>query len=204
MEHQTQSECLQLLEQRYREKCATPSDINEHLPTLRRYAENCRHVTELGVRTVVSTWAFLAGLADWRAANPMFSRTLVSVDIAHPIKHGGTLEDVIEAARAARIVFEFIEGDDRKIILPATDLLFIDTLHVEEQLRAELELHAAAVRRWIILHDTQTFGVCGELPGTRGLRPAITHFLTENREGRHWRVAEQFINNHGLTILERT
>ena len=29
---------------------STPSDINEHLPTLLRYAQECDHITEMGVR----------------------------------------------------------------------------------------------------------------------------------------------------------
>jgi len=36
-----------------------PSDINEHLPALREYASKCGTVAELGVRTKVSTYAFL-------------------------------------------------------------------------------------------------------------------------------------------------
>lgn len=48
------------IEEKYQQHCNTPSDINEHLPTLRRYAEQCETVCELGVRGVVSTWAFLA------------------------------------------------------------------------------------------------------------------------------------------------
>jgi hypothetical protein len=38
---------------------STPSDINEHLPTLLRYAQECDHITEMGVRWVVSTYAFV-------------------------------------------------------------------------------------------------------------------------------------------------
>jgi len=37
------------------------ADIREHLYTLKNYAEKSRHITEMGVRGVVSTWAFLAG-----------------------------------------------------------------------------------------------------------------------------------------------
>ena len=46
----------------YAALCARPSDINEHLPTLRAYAERVDSVVEMGVRGVVSTWALLAGL----------------------------------------------------------------------------------------------------------------------------------------------
>jgi hypothetical protein len=46
-----------LLGERYRAAC--PSDIHEHLPTLSELARECKHVTELGTRTGVSTLAFL-------------------------------------------------------------------------------------------------------------------------------------------------
>ncbi|MGD9307318.1 MAG: glycosyltransferase family 4 protein, partial [Desulfobacterales bacterium] len=44
------------LEKIYSQKCETPSDINQHLPILRKYAAQCSHITEFGVRGVVSTW----------------------------------------------------------------------------------------------------------------------------------------------------
>ena len=43
----------------YNVLCNTPSDINEHMPTLYQFACTCSHITEMGVREVVSTWAFL-------------------------------------------------------------------------------------------------------------------------------------------------
>ena len=46
----------------YHRACATPGDIYLHLPTLYRYASCCRHVTEFGTRTGVSTLALLRAL----------------------------------------------------------------------------------------------------------------------------------------------
>ena len=45
---------------KYEEKTHLPSDINEHLPTLKFYGEDCETIMEMGVRSIVSTWAFLA------------------------------------------------------------------------------------------------------------------------------------------------
>ena len=41
------------MENKFKTLCETPSDINQHLATLRHYAEECDHVTEFGVRDVV-------------------------------------------------------------------------------------------------------------------------------------------------------
>jgi predicted O-methyltransferase YrrM len=52
-----------LLEFGYNFACITKSDINEHLPVLTEYANECSHITEFGTRTGVSTWAWLASKA---------------------------------------------------------------------------------------------------------------------------------------------
>ena len=56
------------LEQRINQLFQTPSDINEHLPTIIKYGQECDHITEMGVRGIVSTWggrAALTSLAVW-------------------------------------------------------------------------------------------------------------------------------------------
>ena len=50
---------MNLAEIKYTQACTKGSDINEHLPTLKKYSQYCDHITELGVRGIVSTWAFL-------------------------------------------------------------------------------------------------------------------------------------------------
>jgi hypothetical protein len=167
-----------------------PSDINEHMMALKNYASECSHITEMGVRNVVSTWAFLA-------AKP---KKLVSIDIVQcPIQEAAT------AATAAGIDFQFMVADtsDPKLSIEQTDLLFIDTLHIYEQLKQEFKLHSNKVKKYIILHDTTTFGEIGESTvnkSNKGLWPAVEEFLTENK---NWVLNKRFTHNNGLTILER-
>jgi hypothetical protein len=176
----------------------SPSDINEHLATLKHYAQGCDHVTEMGVRTVISTWAFLA-------AHP---GKLISIDIK-PV----AIEYAQRLARDAGIQFDFRLGDTGAddFEIEETDLLFIDTWHVYEQLKQELKLHSARVRRYIALHDTTTFAYLGEshnyqcavrpqAPPRRGLWPAVEEFLACNPD---WELRERFTHNNGLTILAR-
>ena len=59
----------------------TPTDINEHIETLVKYASQCDHVTEMGVRGIFSTWAFVA-------SRP---KKLISYDLYNPSKYGGIL-----------------------------------------------------------------------------------------------------------------
>lgn len=45
----------------YNKLCEISSDINEHLPTLKKYTEKCDIVAEMGVRFACSTWSFIEG-----------------------------------------------------------------------------------------------------------------------------------------------
>lgn len=173
----------------YAQKCDEPSDINEHLPTLRAYSNRCSHVTEFGVRHIVSTWALIAG-------RPL---TVVSYDISSPGDEA--INQLREIASDSGVAFRFHHQDVRLVTIEPTDLLFIDTYHTETQLREELKRHANNVKRWIILHDTETFGEKGEAESERGLNYAISEFLVE-RAGK-WKMEKHFQNNNGLTILAR-
>jgi hypothetical protein len=79
-----------------------------------------------------------------------------------------------------------------------TDLLFIDTRHDYDQLREELRRHADKVRKYIVLHDTTTYGERGETPGHQGLWPAVEELRTEG----NFRLQARCTNNNGLTLLE--
>jgi len=177
---------MKKLEKIYNEFCKTPSDINEHLPTLKRYAEECDHVTEMGVRYIVSTYALLMG-----EPKKMISYDIILCDWI-PVKD--MVKDVTD--------FEFIIGDTTQIEIEETDLLFIDTLHNFTQLSTELSLHASKVKKYLIFHDTTSFEVHGEsYDGSpqKGIWKAITNFLENNP---NWVLHERFTNNNGLTILK--
>jgi hypothetical protein len=55
---------MSLLEAKYITLCNTSRDINEHLPTLKAYAQECSSVFETGVRGVISSYALLYGLVE--------------------------------------------------------------------------------------------------------------------------------------------
>ena len=81
-----------------------------------------------------------------------------------------------------------------------TDMLFVDTFHTASQLRQELNRHADKVKKWIILHDTETFGEKGEAGFELGLNYAIYDFLNDHDE---WFELNRYTNNNGLTVLKR-
>ena len=188
---------------KYEQLRNTPSDINEHLPTLKKYTEECDTIVEMGVRSIVSTWAFLAG-------NP---KKLTSLDLYDPTKFGGNLQEVYDAAGLTNIDFSFIECDSLVYEMEPCDLLFIDTWHCYLQLKKELTRHHSKVNKYIILHDTVSYAnvdeksadEMGELNNIetnlpKGLYSAVDEFLSQNR---NWIIWEKKPNNNGLTILKR-
>ena len=175
------------IEALYRQAAQTPSDINEHVERLCELGKECPHITELGSRSGISTTA-------WAAARP---KKLVCYDL---VRHG-TIDLIERAAQAEGVEFVFHVEDVRLVSIEPTDLLFIDTLHVYDQLKIELALHADKARRYIVLHDTETFAQRGELPNSVGLWPAVEEFLAAHPE---WKLHERRANNNGLTVLSRT
>lgn len=165
----------------------TATDINEHLPMLYFLAQQCDHVTEFGVRTGASTLAFLHGLQGRPA-------TLRSYDIND--QYG--VQDSL--TRWTRVEWTFSICSTLSITrIEPTDLLFVDTLHNYDQVRQELALHGEAARRWIVFHDTETFGTVGD-DGGRGINQAITEWLEAKPE---WRIVYRTHRNNGLTVIER-
>jgi beta-1,4-mannosyl-glycoprotein beta-1,4-N-acetylglucosaminyltransferase len=174
-------------EELYRQALASPSDINEHLPTLYALARECAHVTEMGTRSGCSTRAFLHAQPE----------ALVCYDL----ERRPEVDPLEEAARqAGRPRFRFHQADVLQVEIEETDLLFIDTFHVYEQTRQELARHAGKVRKYLVFHDTTTFGDCGQEPGSRGIWPAIEEFLRDNSG---WQLVARHTQNNGLTVLRR-
>ena len=126
----------------YQRVCATPSDIQNHLPRFVALCEelHATHVIELGTRTGVSTIAWLYGLRG------IGRLTSVDIDPKPPI---GDYEH-----------WTFIQGDDLDpaVIdkLAPADIVFIDTSHHYEHTVAELATYRQLVKPGgrIVLHDT--------------------------------------------------
>jgi len=181
----------------------TPSDINEHIPIMLKYGQECDHITEMGVRGVLSTWA-------WLACAP--KNKFIAYDLQDPSKWGGDIQSVKDTAKSYGINFEFVESDVLNIDIKPTDLLFIDTWHHYNQLKVELERHSGKVKKYICFHDTTSYEHHSEpttsensfndkLDWNKGLWDAITEFLEENKD--IWKLKERFTNNNGFTIIER-
>lgn len=162
----------------------TPSDIVDHVPLLRWLASTHGRVVEFGVGPGVSTAAF-------RAARP---GSLVSYDVKPP--PDWLPPDWLPGGHDFRV------ADVLTIDPVECDLLFIDTRHVYEQLRAELERHAAGVTRTIALHDTHIPREhwTPDQNDPEGMWRALHEWLPVNP----WEVVLDLDYCNGLTVLART
>ena len=198
-----------IIDRKYIERCANWSDIYEHLPTLARYGSECSHITECGVRGVVSSYAFAHSLKNKKV------NKLIQVDL----DWNYNLDIFKKECDAENINVTFYQQSDLECPMEPTELLFIDTWHIYGHLKRELSRWNSYVSKYIIMHDTTVDEWQGEtvrlewnaeeqsiqsgIPINEiklGLWPAIEEFLVEYPE---WKLKERYVNNHGLTILER-
>ena len=199
----------EILIEGYNYYCNNVSDIYEHLPTLYKYAKQCNHITECGVRSIVSSFAFAYGLCDKSSAK------LVQVD---PEKDENS-DAFILLCNKNNINCVFYQQSDLECPIENTELLFIDTWHVYGQLKRELTQWHSHVSKYIIMHDTTVDEWLGESIRCgvnteeqsrnsgfpideieKGLWPAIEEFLIQYPE---WILEKRYTNNNGLTILRR-
>lgn len=208
------------LDMKYENAKSRVSDINEHIETLYNYSTECTSIAELGVRNMVSTWAFLRGLRDSKIKEQAKLRY-----------YGFDIVD-IDDSNLNRICFEndidctghFAQSDLAVDISTETyDMVFIDTAHNYPHCYEELCKFAPRTNKYIILHDTtidgerseyvrlgyepqhyqmlveQYGGKYTEEDFKKGLMYALGEFIEENPR---WQIWESKENNNGLTILK--
>jgi hypothetical protein len=184
------------IEDKYNHLCSTTSDINEHLPVLKKYAEECQSIIELGVRGVISTYALIYGLLN----NGKKTKKILLNDIA-PCD----INELLSITNDLPIEVNFQWVNDLQLeIKKNVDLTFIDTWHVYGQLKRELSKFSKFTNKYIILHDTTVDEWQGETIRNgwnakqqsketgmaideinKGLWPAIEEFLLENKD---WQI----------------
>lgn len=174
----------------YEHHLSCKNDIQEHLGFLRGLAmsKDVKRVVEFGFRTGVSTSAFLAAGA-----------IVLSFDIDH-IKCKPHIRNL--AAQYPK-TFQFKLCDSRKAQFLTCDLLFIDSDHTYATTLTELNNSHERVEKFIVLHDTVSFGRKDRPPGKGlGVYTAIQDFL-HTKAANCWYETLHLPNCNGLTLLER-
>lgn len=213
----------------------TRSDMNQFMEPLRDLALKVDHVTEVGVRACVSCWAFatakpavflqvdtqrLPGVDDLGALLERCSPT------GNGARGGGDDDDAAGRGGGATggMRWEFFRESSLTHAFEETDLLFLDTWHSYEQLHKELARTAHLVRRYIVMHDTESFEGKDEVDAgcdyrtgraaspkctpefnqpdsPHGLWPAVQAFLESHPD--EWALKRRYTESSGLTVLKR-
>ena len=189
-----------IIDQVYERVAKESSDMIEHMPTLKAYASQCPRIIEFGVWDCTSTWGLLAGHPKWMRSYDTVRRPEVDEVEAVTRDSSTDFQFILGNTIGASVERLDLPPDQVGIEIEPVDLLFIDTYHTYSQLKQEFKLHAAKAGRYIILHDTTTFGDIDQQydKSKPGLWLAIEEFLVEHSE---WKLKERFTNCHGLTIL---
>lgn len=184
------------INERFDRLSRTPSDINEHMKTLYKLAQECERITEFGTRHGVSTTAFLA-------AKP---KIMHCYDIDRK-KEVDELE-AIAGDMGVEFFFHQQSTSDPELLIDECNMLFVDTLHTYKQVVAELAESPKQVNKYLVFHDTELFGYRDEIIqddnpiAKRGINAAISEFM--ERWAPDWKIKAHYKNNCGLTVLERT
>jgi hypothetical protein len=180
--------------------------------TLYELAKECDTILECGVRTIVSSWAFVNGLSE-RPAETI--KILTCCDL----KQSPSAPSLATACAEHRIQHTFFVGSDLDLPMQDYDMIFIDTWHIYGHLKRELAKMHSYAKKYIVLHDTEVDKVNGESIRCKwntvkqaaesgypeeeircGLGKAVDEFLIEHPE---WKLKAHYTNNNGLTVLER-
>lgn len=168
-----------ILQNEYDRARVANTDFALHVPKLRELADQCSHVTAMGVRDGQSTRALLASSA----------KTIRSYDL----RIDPYVDFLFGLSRTIGTDATYAIGNTLEIHIEATDLLFIDTAHTYAQLSAELARHANKVKHFLVFHNTH-------YPYGLELLPAILEFLAANSQ---WRVKYHTGECQGFTVLQR-
>jgi hypothetical protein len=199
------------MEEKYNSLCNSPSDINEHLPVLCKYAKECESVIECGVRNCISSWALVFGLLN---NNKEIKKILLNDKINCDIN------ELLTETKNLPIEVSYQWKNNLDLELTSNyDMIFIDTWHVYGHLKKELYKFSPIINKYIIMHDTTIDEIdgetirCGWDVNTQsvetgytvdeircGLGKAINEFLETNT---NWKLVEKLTNNNGLTVLKK-
>ena len=202
---------MEYVNTKYNILCSTPSDINEHLPTLCKYASECESMVELGVRGCISSWAFIKGLME----NNKLKKKILLNDLSDC-----DINELLNTTQNMEITVNYEWISDLELTMKENvDMTFIDTWHIYGQLKRELAKFSKVTNKYIIMHDTTVDEIYGEVLRERhdvikasqdsgfsveevtcGLQKAIDEFLECDKD---WVLHERYTNNNGLTILKR-
>lgn len=166
---------------------AQPRDLDKHMDLLRQMGNQVDSITEFSGRQESAIALMMSNAPLVRSYNLEANSALTHfVDVARK-----TWPDrKLELSKIPSGAVEKIED---------TDLLFLDQDHTYEAVLVELNKFGRSVGRYIILHDTDFFGLNGP-NNSRGVLWAIAEWIRSNPE---WLIYAHTKHQYGMTLLAK-
>jgi len=170
------------VESLYAQTKKSHSDVKGLLDVYEKYAAQCDRIAEFRDGNYVTTLC----LAN---SNPKYFEcyNTNNISLLHELREG--LKDT---------EFIFRTKDSLEAEISEVDLLHLDTWHNYDRVGKELERHHSKVSKYILIHDTETFGIVGDDGKNPGLQQAISDFTSKHNE---WKIIEKHKHSHGLIVL---
>ncbi len=129
----------------YMLQCGTPSNIYETLPDLRRLAQKCSTILEIGMHSMNSTWALLTGLSEGQSDTPVY----LGIDSLAPATESwDRAKSDFESMKGKRAQAHYISTiSDNELLSQPVDLLFFreGELSLLEQLATQTQKYIAFI-----------------------------------------------------------
>jgi uncharacterized protein (UPF0305 family) len=214
----TEIKSLTALEREYDRVSSTISDFIQNIVFIHDYAVKCVNILQLGMKDGTCTWALLKGLSD-NTSNE--NKWMITCDKkSYPI-----VKKIQDISKEEKISFTFFEKNNLDIdiinndyLKNGVDMIFINTWHVYGQLKRELEIYSRIVKKYIVIHGTDSYGEYGEaieehqnilkrsensgIPVNeivKGVKFAIDEFLENNKN--EWVIDIIRSCGQGVTVL---
>ena len=162
-------------------------DLNQHMGTLSKLAEDCETIVEMSIRKE-STVAFVNGLDKRESGGTLISFNPESDPI---VEHFTKQSDKIQ------VLSHPVSPGDVRDMNGECELLFINWRHTYQAVYQTLYKFAPSSSRYIVIHNTQIYGEKGEDSG-EGILKALRVYMRANPK---WSVIEHHTHQYGLTIL---
>ena len=145
---------------------------------IKKHLKECESYTEFGImQGPTLALACLSGIHKIRAYDINLSWYNKAANLFNQYVDNNNLD------------FEVNEENTLTCTIEPSDLLYIDSLHEYKHLKSELTLHAAKIKKFIIMHDTT---------GRPELVRAIDEFLKVNPE---WKKITECKESVGFTTM---
>ena len=162
----------------------------KYYSSIRKYAEDCESISELGVRKAEEAVAMMAKGVD--------KVTL------YDLMYAGHINPIMEDLEEEGINFMCLPRNPIRDELDKADLFIISSIHTYNNVKMDLSEVKDKANKYIIVTGTEEFGYKNEAQQAgkkEGVVPAVEEFLQNNPK---WEKIDQVPYGKGFIVMSKT